>query len=99
MLHYDDYLRLVKRSSPRCFIISKGFVPNMLVDAKIYVDDSLLDQLFAELRTYIESNQSSFIPALIQLANVASLPGIVGHSIGLPDIHAGYGFAIGIRLK
>ena len=26
---------------------------------------------------------------------VASLPGIVGGSIGLPDAHSGYGFAIG----
>lgn len=30
-----------------------------------------------------------------QIANVAALPGIVGRSIGLPDIHSGYGFAIG----
>ena len=26
---------------------------------------------------------------------VAALPGIVRHSIGLPDLHSGYGFAIG----
>ena len=30
-----------------------------------------------------------------QLANVACLPGIVGVSLGMPDLHAGYGFAIG----
>jgi tRNA-splicing ligase RtcB len=30
-----------------------------------------------------------------QIANVAALPGIVGRSIALPDVHAGYGFAIG----
>ena len=30
-----------------------------------------------------------------QIANVAALPGIVGKSVGLPDIHSGYGFAIG----
>lgn len=30
-----------------------------------------------------------------QIANVAALPGIVGRSVGLPDIHSGYGFAIG----
>lgn len=36
-----------------------------------------------------------FIDALTQLAQVACLPGIVGASIGLPDIHSGYGFAIG----
>jgi tRNA-splicing ligase RtcB len=34
-------------------------------------------------------------PALEQVANVAHLPGIVGRSIAMPDIHWGYGFAIG----
>jgi len=33
--------------------------------------------------------------AVKQVANVAQLPGIVGRSIGMPDIHWGYGFAIG----
>jgi tRNA-splicing ligase RtcB len=33
--------------------------------------------------------------ALEQVANVATLPGIVGPSIGMPDIHWGYGFPIG----
>ena len=30
-----------------------------------------------------------------QVANVAHLPGIVGNSIAMPDIHWGYGFPIG----
>ena len=34
-------------------------------------------------------------PALEQVANVAHLPGIVGQSIAMPDIHWGYGFSIG----
>ncbi len=33
--------------------------------------------------------------ALEQVANVATLPGIVGPSIAMPDIHWGYGFPIG----
>ncbi|MEX2046423.1 MAG: RtcB family protein [Chloroflexota bacterium] len=33
--------------------------------------------------------------ALDQVANVAMLPGIVGASLAMPDIHWGYGFAIG----
>lgn len=37
-----------------------------------------------------------FLPGVKQIANVAALPGIVGKSVGLPDIHSGYGFAIGI---
>ncbi len=32
---------------------------------------------------------------LMQVRNVAHLPGIVGHSIAMPDIHWGYGFPIG----
>jgi tRNA-splicing ligase RtcB len=34
-------------------------------------------------------------PALEQVANVATLPGIVGKSYAMPDIHWGYGFPIG----
>jgi tRNA-splicing ligase RtcB (3'-phosphate/5'-hydroxy nucleic acid ligase) len=30
-----------------------------------------------------------------QVANVAQLPGILGHSIAMPDMHWGYGFPIG----
>ncbi len=33
--------------------------------------------------------------ALIQACNVAALPGIVGPSLAMPDIHQGYGFPIG----
>jgi tRNA-splicing ligase RtcB len=33
--------------------------------------------------------------ALAQVANVATLPGIVGASFAMPDIHWGYGFPIG----
>jgi tRNA-splicing ligase RtcB len=33
--------------------------------------------------------------ALDQVANVAHLPGIVGYSFAMPDIHWGYGFPIG----
>jgi tRNA-splicing ligase RtcB len=38
----------------------------------------------------IEKDQS-----LIQVANVAALPGIVEYSLAMPDIHWGYGFPIG----
>ena len=33
--------------------------------------------------------------AVQQVANVATLPGIVGHALAMPDIHWGYGFPIG----
>lgn len=53
--------------------------------------------MFDELRASCQSRSGDggFLPAVKQIANVASLPGIVKNSIGLPDIHSGYGFAIG----
>lgn len=33
--------------------------------------------------------------AVRQLANVATMPGIINHSLAMPDIHWGYGFPIG----
>jgi tRNA-splicing ligase RtcB len=44
----------------------------------------------ATLMQAIHGDQS-----LQQVVNVAHLPGIVGHSIAMPDIHWGYGFPIG----
>ncbi|MEI6127393.1 MAG: RtcB family protein [Pseudomonadota bacterium] len=44
----------------------------------------------AEMLPHIQGDQS-----LIQVANVACLPGIVGNSMAMPDIHWGYGFPIG----
>ncbi len=44
----------------------------------------------ALLMKSIQNDQS-----LTQVANVATLPGIVGHSLAMPDIHWGYGFPIG----
>jgi tRNA-splicing ligase RtcB (3'-phosphate/5'-hydroxy nucleic acid ligase) len=54
----------------------------MRVDGLIYADDTLMKDIRAG-------------EAIQQVANVAALPGIVGRSIGMPDIHWGYGFAIG----
>jgi tRNA-splicing ligase RtcB (3'-phosphate/5'-hydroxy nucleic acid ligase) len=34
-------------------------------------------------------------PCLQQVCNVACLPGIVGYSLAMPDVHWGYGFPIG----
>lgn len=54
----------------------------MRVDGLIYADDRMIDDL--------RHDQS-----LQQVANVAHLPGIVGASLAMPDIHWGYGFPIG----
>lgn len=54
----------------------------MRVDGLVFASEAMM-------RT-IREDQS-----LQQVANVAHLPGIVGHSIAMPDIHWGYGFPIG----
>lgn len=74
------------------FGIKQGFVPNMNVDGRVFVNQELRKLLFEELQ---HQGAGGFLPAVKQVANVASLPGIIGCSTGLPDIHSGYGFAIG----
>lgn len=54
---------------------------DMRVPARIYLDD--------------ESAKTIEDSAINQVANVACLEGIQKRSIGLPDIHFGYGFSIG----
>jgi len=52
--------------------------------------------MFDELRNSCRPGMiGGFLPGMKQIANVAALPGIVGRSVGLPDVHSGYGFAIG----
>ena len=53
-------------------------------------------EMLEELRNACRPGQvGGFLPGVKQIANVAALPGIVGRSVGLPDVHSGYGFAIG----
>ena len=62
----------------------------------MYVNHGLFRLMQDELRQFVDKQGfGGFLPAVKQVGNVASLPGIVGRSIGLPDIHSGYGFAIG----
>jgi tRNA-splicing ligase RtcB len=56
--------------------------PDMRVPARVFADAELLDA--------IRTDRS-----LEQLQNVATLPGIVGASLAMPDIHQGYGFPVG----
>ncbi len=58
-----------------------GYVANMRVPGRFFLSPSLAETL--------EEG------AVRQLANVATLPGIVKHSLAMPDIHWGYGFPIG----
>ncbi len=54
----------------------------MRVEGLIFASDTLMEDIRSD-------------EAVQQVANVAHLPGIVGRSIGMPDIHWGYGFPIG----
>jgi len=62
--------------------IPASYKAGMRVPGLIYTDEEMLEHILEE-------------QALEQVANVAFLPGIVGHSLAMPDIHWGYGFAIG----
>jgi len=54
----------------------------MKVPGIVYVDEKMLNQVRKD-------------DSLEQVANVATLPGIVAKSMAMPDIHWGYGFPIG----
>jgi tRNA-splicing ligase RtcB len=54
----------------------------MRVPGRIYADERMIAQIQGE-------------GGLTQVMNVAHLPGIVGYSLAMPDIHWGYGFPIG----
>ena len=62
--------------------ISRSQRPDMRVDGLVFADDDLMAALRDD-------------PALEQVANVATLPGITGSSLAMPDVHWGYGFPIG----
>jgi len=70
----------IERRGEFSFVIPRQ--GGMLTDGVIYSDSKLF-----------EASLKDGCP--VQVANVAHLPGIVGSSIALPDIHSGYGFPIG----
>ncbi|CAF4516269.1 unnamed protein product, partial [Rotaria socialis] len=93
---YDEELKFIERINNHCWRIKKGFVPNMNVEGIFYVNSHLEKLMFEELETATRfGGIGGFLPGMKQIANVAALPGIVGRSVGLPDVHSGYGFAIG----
>ena len=61
--------------------VPKGYKDGMRTNGIIYIDK--------ELEHALEPR------SINQVANVATLPGIVGSSLAMPDIHTGYGFTIG----
>lgn len=93
---YEEEKKFITKIGPCEYRIAKGFQPGMNVEGVFYANDKLAKLMYEELENACRPGQSGgFLPGVKQIANVAALPGIVGRSIGLPDIHSGYGFAIG----
>ncbi|MBN2517548.1 MAG: RtcB family protein [Candidatus Altiarchaeota archaeon] len=61
----------------------------MLVPGRIYGDEGIIGHLLQDVEKGKEWN------ALVQIVNVACLPGIQKASFAMSDVHPGYGFPIG----
>jgi len=72
-------IKLEKMDDYRWLIPKTG---NMRVPGIIFSNHKLIEE--------VQQGQS-----LVQVANVATLPGIAKYSLAMPDIHWGYGFPIG----
>ena len=71
-----------KRIGEYLWELPASFREDMRVPARIYADDELLEAALGER-------------SADQLINTATLPGIVGYALAMPDVHQGYGFPIG----
>ena len=77
-----DWTKVLQKLDGQRWALPKEYKSGMRVPGIVFADDKLLSQIKDD-------------PCLEQVANVAFLPGIVGHSLAMPDIHWGYGFPIG----
>ena len=73
---------MLKKVDNYRYLIPTSYKQGMRVEGLIYANDELIRQ--------IEKDQTKD-----QVANVATLPGLVGRSLAMPDAHQGYGFCIG----
>ncbi len=73
---------IVKKIDDYRWEIPADYKSGMRVPGLVYASETMLEHIFQE-------------QAFEQVANVAFLPGIVGRSLAMPDIHWGYGFPIG----
>lgn len=72
----------VRQIEPFVWEIPVGTVDGMRVPGIVYGSEQLV-------RKAVDDR------AILQVANVATLPGVVKASFAMPDVHWGYGFAIG----
>ena len=71
----------IKKVRDNVYEIPGSYDKKMRASGRFYIDD--------------ESFENLEEGAVKQIVNVACLPGVQKYSIGLPDIHFGYGFPIG----
>uniref|UniRef100_A0A914RD66 3'-phosphate/5'-hydroxy nucleic acid ligase n=1 Tax=Parascaris equorum TaxID=6256 RepID=A0A914RD66_PAREQ len=84
---YDEECSYIERVSEVQFRIKKGFVPNMNVEGRFYVNKALEKLMFEELRNACRSDGiGGFLPAVRQVGNVAALPAIVSLLIPNPRL-------------
>jgi len=62
--------------------IPKTYRQDMRVSARVYASERMLEEILRDR-------------SLDQLVNVATLPGIQGYALAMPDVHEGYGFPVG----
>lgn len=62
--------------------VPRSFRKDMRVPARVYATEKMLQESFKD-------------ESLLQLVNLTTLPGIQQYSIGMPDLHEGYGSPIG----
>ena len=77
-----DWRGILEKIDDYRWRIPKERIAGMRVDGVIYASERLLKDILKDR-------------AMEQVSNVAHLPGIVKYSLGMPDIHWGYGFCIG----
>ncbi len=70
------------QAGPYRYRIPRSYRPGMTVEGLIFADEELMGQIVRD-------------QTIDQVANVATLPGLVGASLAMPDAHQGYGFCIG----
>jgi tRNA-splicing ligase RtcB len=73
---------VLQRADEWHWLLPQDYKPWMRVPGLVLASDELIDEMADD-------------QALEQIANVASLPGIVKYSMAMPDVHCGYGFPIG----
>jgi tRNA-splicing ligase RtcB len=71
-----------KKIGDREYIIEPDSANQMKVPVRIFADEKLLAKMMTDRTIW-------------QATNVASIPGIVSHTVVLPDGHEGYGFPVG----